>query len=262
MVYTPWLVSIHARHYWRARPLDGHGAWYSHKSFNPRPPLLAGETAISRRLSSIRSFQSTPAITGGRDSYIRDPWAALTLFQSTPAITGGRDKLLPATHRPGAVSIHARHYWRARRLQRRIQAQDVPSFNPRPPLLAGETPCSGNRSGRSSCFNPRPPLLAGETRSSARLYTSRDRFNPRPPLLAGETPHRYRQPPTRGVSIHARHYWRARLWRIRKLRIARRFQSTPAITGGRDQKQSHHQTVYCGFNPRPPLLAGETRALR
>ena len=36
-------------------------------------------------------FQSTPAITGGRD-FLREPMCRVCyLFQSTPAITGGRD---------------------------------------------------------------------------------------------------------------------------------------------------------------------------
>ena len=35
-------------------------------------------------------------------------------------------------------------------------------------------------------------------------------FNPRPPLLAGETPNGVRTLALVVVSIHARHYWRAR----------------------------------------------------
>ena len=37
------------------------------------------------------------------------------------------------------------------------------------------------------------------------------------------------------------------------------FQSTPAITGGRDAGGTLPGGWSAGFNPRPPLLAGETR---
>ena len=64
-------------------------------------------------------------------------------------------------------------------------------------------------------FNPRPPLLAGETPSTALSLPMRVSFNPRPPLLAGETP----------LPARASQRWR-------------KFQSTPAITGGRDLPRS------------------------
>ena len=83
-------------------------------------------------------FQSTPAITGGRDPGSMPACWANCLFQSTPAITGGRD-----------------------RLRRRNEP-------------------------RQMGFNPRPPLLAGETKRPQETYDKRT------------------------VSIHARHYWRAR----------------------------------------------------
>ena len=45
-------------------------------------------------------FQSTPAITGGRDDVTRQFVDAVGLFQSTPAITGGRDEALQKASRP------------------------------------------------------------------------------------------------------------------------------------------------------------------
>ena len=180
------------------------------QSFNPRPPLLAGETskyslldptrfvsiharhywrARHPKCESYRSptpFQSTPAITGGRDAMTGNVLQDGQEFQSTPAITGGRDR------------------WAAQWLM---------------PL---------------TCFNPRPPLLAGETTGAGVETTALDSFNPRPPLLAGETARR-------GACS-----------------ITELFQSTPAITGGRDRAKKHLMATVHGFNPRPPLLAGET----
>ena len=61
------------------------------------------------------------------------------LFQSTPAIAGGR--------------IKWRTFGKAR----------GDSFNPRPPLLAGESVSHISCAQCSASFNPRPPLLAGES---------------------------------------------------------------------------------------------------
>ena len=85
-------------------------------SFNPRPPLLAGE---SRRLHAAHPanvrFQSTPAIAGGRIPGRKPAGDGFCRFQSTPAIAGGRI----AFDLLGLLSLC--------------------SFNPRPPLLAGES---------------------------------------------------------------------------------------------------------------------------
>jgi len=61
-------------------------------------------------------------------------------------------------------------------------------------------------------FNPRPPLLAGEPIAPLPLRPHPESFNPRPPLLAGE-PHIQRINTCHtGVSIRARHCWRASPW--------------------------------------------------
>ena len=106
--------------------------------FNPRPPLLAGDAAagsgaclyceVSIRArhcwrampasvqprSARRSFQSAPAIAGGRCPSPTEPIAMIAKFQSAPAIAGGRCRRAPS-------SFAARS-----------------CFNPRPPLLAGD----------------------------------------------------------------------------------------------------------------------------
>ena len=157
-------------------------------------------------------------------------------------------------------------------------------FNPRPPLLAGESNSIHLRMLKQRCFNPRPPLLAGESvghRPDARTKTG---FNPRPPLLAGESSslrkfgvgwhvsiharHCWRANPRRArhrillvsVSIHARHCWRAnpKLWSGALAEVV--FQSTPAIAGGRIVSPGAVPAPATCFNPRPPLLAGESIA--
>ena len=132
------VVSIHARHYWRAM-LPAPGRWPGRcERFNPRPPLLAGDAGVAvdhavfpdvsiharhywRAMLSkdngsgaIALFQSTPAITGGRCSFSRRHRRHSTEFQSTPAITGGRCA------------------------SNRAQDRVMRCFNPRPPLLAGD----------------------------------------------------------------------------------------------------------------------------
>ena len=58
-------VSIHTRHYWRVKHTNAAlspTTW----SFNPHPPLLAGETSLRNFANfGYLPFQSTPAITGG-----------------------------------------------------------------------------------------------------------------------------------------------------------------------------------------------------
>ena len=133
------------------------------KSFNPRPPLLAGESVMFVQVDAF-----------------------LILFQSTPAIAGGRIPLQRlADNRLRVVSIHARHCWRA---------------NPRYSVRYCKKP---------ACFNPRPPLLAGESSQGTSPVQGNPGFNPRPPLLAGESRQLCPGGHAGAVSIHARHCWRA-----------------------------------------------------
>ena len=161
---------------------------------------------------------------------------ALTAFQSTPAITGGRDFDASRVARTAAVSIHARHYWRARHCGGGAEPTEQ-SFNPRPPLLAGETIPSAVDVLCCAWFQSTPAITGGRDGLIDAQHLHKTSFNPRPPLLAGET--RSTPPPQhrRVVSIHARHYWRAR-----------------------HDHQRYDPAARC-FNPRPPLLAGETRTV-
>ena len=156
----------------------------------------------------------------------------------------------------GDVSIHARHHWRAnpysqaktRSASRQFQSTPAitggriresatlnsqPSgFNPRPPSLAGES-LQGGDAFRNNTFQSTPAITGGRIISSSPAWSMIFCFNPRPPSLAGESGTRYCPVSKCGVSIHARHHWRANLCGGEPSLPGKLFQSTPAITGGR-----------------------------
>ena len=82
-------------------------------------------------------------------------------------------------------------------------------------------------------------------------------FNPRPPSMAGDpvSPHGQHQPGA--VSIRARHRWRAILACVIRGDFRCKFQSAPAIDGGRSGVSPNVQADKGGFNPRPPSMAGD-----
>ena len=189
-------------------------------------------------LAAPREFQSAPAIAGGRcrspgevdpvrlvSIRARHCWRAMRLHRKQDGYCAW-------------VSIRARHCWRAKHPRRPALRRPARSFNPRPPLLAGDARWSRNRQLHPSCFNPRPPLLAGDALARAAG-------------LGGAL-----------VSIRARHCWRAMRVRARKRLPRAWFQSAPAIAGGRCRRWGLSKSGVKGFNPRPPLLAGDasTRA--
>ena len=202
-------------------------------------------------------FQSAPAITGGRSHSVRIGFGQPYAFQSAPAITGGRS--------PSATS----------------QAAPGDCFNPRPPSLAGDPGRAGPLVQPHGRFNPRPPSLAGDPTRFHRRHRPDDRFNPRPPSLAGDPRAGCWVGPGLGVSIRARHHWRAIRRPARSIasskkfqsapaitggrspragarwRGYRRFQSAPAITGGRSRSRTRGRCLHSCFNPRPPSLAGD-----
>ena len=106
-------------------------------------------------------------------------------------------------------------------------------FNPRPPLLAGDARTGLWRSRARACFNPRPPLLAGDAVDAARRRAGSACFNPRPPLLAGDAWRADISREPTAVSIRARHCWRAMPSPTGATAMIARFQSAPAIAGGR-----------------------------
>ena len=229
------VVSIRARHYWRAMPRAFACAEPGCASFNPRPPLLAGDAgsvfyradpdsvsirarhywrAMRRsrgtRLIDLDRFQSAPAITGGRCPPVPEIILGIQKFQSAPSITGGR------CFEHAALDGHGE------------------CFNPRPPLLAGDAPAPWLTPHLLTLFQSAPAITGGRcvgfgfdaaqvhiVSIRARHYwramptkhrqTPRCRscFNPRPPLLAGDAGDSNHQDTQGNVSIRARHYWRA-----------------------------------------------------
>ena len=252
-------------------------------SFNPRPPLLAGE--------------SWPGVV----------WLSpRPRFNPRPPLLAGESFQFHFCHHGAGVSIRARHCWRANRSVLVTWTDCKICFNPRPPLLAGESGPVARPGALVACFNPRPPLLAGESRmtrwcrvpgqfqsapaiAGGRIVPwgwtlpGKVCFNPRPPLLAGEsalgwdtavgTPvsirarHCWRanQPGAiltnalPGVSIRARHCWRANLLAF-SCNVARsaRFNPRPPLLAGESVSPPTNDPAEQGFNPRPPLLAGES----
>ena len=228
------------------------------RGFNPRPPLLAGDArshcrrdpsqqvsirarhcwrAMLRRdiaTGAGRQFQSAPAIAGGRCDQRAAQAAESAAFQSAPAIAGGR---CPAAARSvcarGAVSIRARHCWRAMR-RGANKGRSLAGFQSAPAIAGGR--CVVERFGQTyrpvsirarHCWRamPAPPGAhprAGRVSIRARHCWRAMRcscaltrwpprcFNPRPPLLAGDA---------RGAAGSHGH--------------VQRFQSAPAIAGGR-----------------------------
>ena len=229
------LVSIHARHCWRANPSAPAARFQSSSvSIHARHCWRANHVS-GLRPATLQMFQSTPAIAGGRTPDRLWIGKEPARFQSTPAIAGGRTRT-------------------SNRLKECYQ-----TFQSTPAIAGGRTPqCLCCPAPVFVSFNPRPPLLAGEPRISQAPVSLWHGFNPRPPLLAGEPAlSRDASVIAAEVSIHARHCWRANPRDGVKNGIPRLFQSTPAIAGGRTrQHQYAGQELLC-FNPRPPLLAGE-----
>ena len=201
--------------------------------FNPRPPLLAGD-ASARRGDGV-----------GRRVSIR----ARHCWRAMPARALGK-----AGERK--VSIRARHCWRAMRWHGRRAIWNV-KFQSAPAIAGGRCVIAGALLESRTRFNPRPPLLAGDATRPRQCCSRRPGFNPRPPLLAGDAPGQRRPRARREVSIRARHCWRAmHRWHACHHTLMA-FQSAPAIAGGRCLCESCHTSSFNGFNPRPPLLAGD-----
>ena len=157
-----------------------------------------------------RRFQSAPAIAGGRCRALAECKSVDEVFQSAPAIAGGRCAIAG------------------------LSATTKPSFNPRPPLLAGDAQLV------KSCAKAGPVSI--RARHCWRAMPAR----------------RMTAPTAQSVSIRARHCWRAMRSNVYSVAGKYGFQSAPAIAGGRCGR-SRCPPPHSGacFNPRPPLLAGD-----
>ena len=252
------LVSIRARHCWRAI-LHGRAAPARNRGcFNPRPPLLAGDPGAAEGLPlGFGGFNPRPPLLAGDPASPRRARQVLLVFQSAPAIAGGRS---PAV----------RQSWQSGRC----------CFNPRPPLLAGD-PGQPRRWRRGTHVSIRARHCWRAILFEGVFMATKRTFQSAPAIAGGRSFLSMAVNLPTAVSIRARHCWRA----IRQCPAARRscflFQSAPAIAGGRCINsfarcwvvavsiRARHcwrampssigtisASINC-FNPRPPLLAGD-----
>ena len=130
-------VSIRARHCWRAMPARGLVAQLRQLkvSIRARHCWRAMPSTYQPRVM-LASFQSAPAIAGGRCTWAKSWRNFRTGFQSAPAIAGGRCPA-PAPSRSAG-----------------------PGFNPRPPLLAGDAAYPIQHPG-AKMFQSAPAIAGG-----------------------------------------------------------------------------------------------------
>ena len=156
------------------------------------------------------------------------------MFQSAPAIAGGRSVPMGSVGRD----------WRC--------------FNPRPPLLAGDPWGKLRLPWVAPCFNPRPPLLAGDPASITNCPPLSGCFNPRPPLLAGDPEAKAAKAEGSGVSIRARHCWRAIPVNLHLTNPRLRFHSATAIAGGRSTCCCYDKLRHYSFQSAPAIAGGRS----
>ena len=205
----PRHVSIRARHCWRAMPTQAFYKSQPHR-FNPRPPLLAGDATTGHR----------PLTTQTVSIRARHCWRAML-------------ERLGALGHGAAVSIRARHCWRAMRTYWQQPTGATPSFNPRPPLLAGDA-----RVLRASPQVQHVSIRARHCWRAMHYQGAADQlprwFQSAPAIAGGRCRIRTIKPEffTSG-SIRARQCWRAMLAISLCCVDGGTFQSAPAIAGGR-----------------------------
>jgi hypothetical protein len=282
---TASLVSIHTRHFWRVNPCWAVSLMLRPQGFNPHPPFLAGESVATNTLVLVTSvFQSTPAISGG---WIRGSATGHLQPREVSIHTRHFWRVNPHHQQlaaaPVVVSIHTRHFWRVNpALPAAGQAGVVVSIHTRH-FWRVNSGCGATHHTGLMRFNPHPPFLAGELRSIL-CHKALSFWFQSTPAISGGWIYRNCEGRSRlwNVSIHTRHFWRVNsedhmrnmgsvnsfnphppflageLTIVRKYKMADKFQSTPAISGGWIGRRflRQHPMESC-FNPHPPFLAGE-----
>ena len=178
-------------------------------------------------------------------------------FQSAPAIDGGRSTFRSCSRSPSTVFQSAPAIDGGRSDSRgAAQAKDL-SFQSAPAIDGGRSAPVWRCWARAGCFNPRPPSMAGDPELGGEVSLAvgvsiRARHRWRAILLAGGC-----GGATGDVSIRARHRWRAILTmavdvqpnRLVSIRARHRWRAIPRWWGGCLRR--------AGFNPRPPSMAGD-----
>ena len=204
------VVSIRARHCWRAMPRD----------------------ATPRTGSS--SFQSAPAIAGGRCHSTFTPSSPRLCFNPRPPLLAGDALSRRVTSaRDAVVSIRARHCWRAMRVEpQRDCCLARVSIRARHCWRA--MPTRSYMPPHCTVFQSAPAIAGGRCHVSPMNFEVSRAFQSAPAIAGG----RCQRPANDG-------------------RPARGFQSAPAIAGGRCAHHARRLPRPGCFNPRPPLLAGD-----
>ena len=155
-------VSIRARHCWRAMPCGGCRCRHRCVCFNPRPPLLAGDAPHGPVGVNVgMKFQSAPAIAGGRCCAAGSRAAPSTSFNPRPPLLAGDAPVITHSPHHHKVSIRARHCWRAMP-GALFFTQRSHTFQSAPAIAGGRCLFSTVSISPLASFNPRPPLLAGD----------------------------------------------------------------------------------------------------
>ncbi len=141
------------------------------RSFNPRPPSLAGDPVYLVGSSSLYSvsirarhlwraipwwasrstlakpFQSAPAISGGRSHQRRNLLRLVFCFNPRPPSLAGDPVINCYTKQAYAVSIRARHLWRAIQPVNGVLHHQV-TFQSAPAISGGRSGIFSGSSGR------------------------------------------------------------------------------------------------------------------
>ena len=118
------------------------------RCFNPRPPSMAGDPPICRTSrKSCRWFQSAPAIDGGRSAHGARNCQSHQCFNPRPPSMAGDPPAGASNADVVAVSIRARHRWRAIRFK--PNEFDIPTMFQSAPAIDGgrSTDTADNRQG-------------------------------------------------------------------------------------------------------------------
>ena len=250
--------------------------------FNPRPPLLAGDA--SRRPAIAKppwSFNPRPPLLAGDAPF--GPLAPHPLDVSIRARHCWRAmRSCPGRWRRGCSFNPRPPLLAGDATARRSRRRGWPRFNPRPPLLAGDAFAATYLVGRAivsirarhcwramrdpggqdvadALFQSAPAIAGGRC---SRRPGSRPRcpcFNPRPPLLAGDAPALRASIAWWEVSIRARHCWRAMPRSFCTSSASSRFQSAPAIAGGRCPPAASRAAWSLVFQSAPAIAGGRCR---
>ena len=155
-------------------------------------------------------FQSAPAIAGGRCGVVHVHGIGPAGFNPRPPWLAGDASGESCASQRTQVSIRARHCWRAMPAPFQV-SQSTPRFQSAPAIAGGRCLARAAEAYGVEMFQSAPAIAGGRCRQPERGRNSGPSFNPRPPLLAGDAQRRAATRPPAGVSIRARHCWRAML---------------------------------------------------